>query len=417
MQRVPVQEIDVDSVRAQFPALQRPSVGGEPAVFFDGPGGTQVPRSVIEAMTNYLSSSNANIEGEFETSATTDELIAKARSYGATFVGGSSDGISFGPNMTTLNFNLIRAFGRTLKPGDEIITTVLDHDANVAPWLLMAEDRGLVVRQVGVTEDLNLDLADLKAKLSGRSKVVAFCLASNAVGTLTPALEISRLAHEAGALVWADAVAYAPHRRIDVEALGCDVLLCSPYKFFGPHLGMSWMRSDLAESLPAERVRPAGSKPPGHRFETGTQLHENIAGFVAAVDYLASLGEGDDLRRRLDSAYSAIQNRETEMADQLLGELRDLPQVRVTGVQGADPSQRVGTFGLVVEGYRPALLSRALGAKGVYTWNGNFYAQGIVEHLGLDLEEGLLRLGLMHYNTESEIQRCVEQLGLLISAA
>ena len=412
-----VQEIDVESVRKHFPALQRASVSGEPAVFLDGPGGTQVPSSVIEAMSDYLSGSNANIEGEFETSTTTDELIAKARSYGATFVGGSSDGISFGPNMTTLNFNLIRAFGRTLKPGDEIITTVLDHDANVAPWLLMAEDRGLVVRQVGVTEDLNLDLADLKAKLSDRTKVVAFCLASNAVGTLTPAAEIATLAHEVGALVWADAVAYAPHRRIDVEALGCDVLLCSPYKFFGPHLGMSWLRTDLAETLPAERVRPAGLKPPGHRFEMGTQLHENIGGYVAAVDYLTSLGEGDDLRSRLDSAYGAIERRETELAEQLISALRDLPNVRVTGVQGTGPSQRVGTFGLIVNGGRPALLSRALGAKGIYTWNGNFYAQGIVEHLGLDLEEGLLRIGLMHYNTGGEIQRCVEELRLLVSAA
>jgi cysteine desulfurase family protein (TIGR01976 family) len=304
-----------------------------------------------------------------------------------------------------------------LRPGDEIITTVLDHDANVAPWLLMAEDRGLVVRRVSVTQDLNLDLADLKEKLSDKTKVVAFCLASNAVGTLTPAAEISQLAHEAGALVWADAVAYAPHRRIDVEALGCDVLLCSPYKYFGPHLGMSWLRTDLAENLPAERVRPAGSKPPGHRFETGTQLHENIGGFVAAVDYLASLGEGDDLRSRLDSAYAAIETRETKLAEQLLGSLRELPGVRVTGVQGSEPSQRVGTFGLVIEGERPALLSRALGAKGIYTWNGNFYAQGIVEHLGLDLEEGLLRIGLMHYNTEREIQRCVEELRLLIAAA
>jgi selenocysteine lyase/cysteine desulfurase len=237
------------------------------------------------------------------------------------------------------------------------------------------------------------------------------------VGTLTPAPEVARLAHEVGALVWADAVAYAPHRRIDVEALDVDVLLCSPYKYFGPHLGMSWMRTDLAETLPAERVRPAGSKPPGHRFETGTQLHENIAGFVAAVDYLASLGDGEDLRGRLDSAYGAIESRETELANQLIDALRELPRLRLTGVQGADPSQRVGTFGLIVEGERPAVLSRALGAKGIYTWNGNFYAQSIVEHLGLDLEEGLLRVGLMHYNTEREIQRCVEQLGLLLSAA
>jgi cysteine desulfurase family protein (TIGR01976 family) len=412
-----IKGIDVDAVRAQFPALQQPSVGGEPAAFFDGPGGTQVPRSVIDAVANYLSSSNANIEGEFELSAKTDEIIEKARAYGGTFVGGSSDGITFGPNMTTLNFNLTRAIGRTFKPGDEIVTTVLDHDANVAPWLLLAEDRGFVIRKVGVTEDMNLDLDDLKAKLSDKTRVVAFCLASNAVGTLTPAVEISKLAHDAGALVWADAVAYAPHRRIDVQALGCDVLLCSPYKYFGPHLGMSWMRSDLAESLPAERVRPAGTQPPGHRFETGTQLHENIAGFVAAVDYLASLGEGDDLRGRLDSAFSAIQAREAELAAQLIHGLRELPGVRIIGVQGADPSQRVGTFGLVVEGKHPALLARTLGAKGIYTWNGNFYAQGVVEHLGLDLDEGLLRIGLMHYNTDREIQRCVEQLGNLIAAA
>jgi cysteine desulfurase family protein (TIGR01976 family) len=408
-----VQEIDVDAVRAQFPALQRPSVGGEPAVFFDGPGGTQVPQSVIEAVAGYLSNINANIEGEFETSAKTDEMFAKARSYGGAFVGGSSDGISFGPNMTTLNFNLIRAFGRTLKEGDEIVTTTLDHDANVSPWLLMAQDRGLVVRTVGLTEDLNLDLEDLKSKLSDKTKVVAFCLASNAVGTLTPAQEVSKLAHEAGALAWADAVAYAPHRRIDVASLGCDVLLCSPYKFFGPHLGMSWMRTDLAETLPAERVRPAGTKPPGHRFETGTQLHENIAGFIAAVDYLAELGDGDDLRARLDSAFGAIKNRETELADQLLRGLGDLPNVQVAGVQDADPHHRVGTFGLLVE-KSPASLSRALGAQGIYTWNGNFYAQNVVEHLGLDLEEGLLRIGLMHYNTEGEIQRCLEQLGLLV---
>jgi cysteine desulfurase family protein (TIGR01976 family) len=408
-----VQGIDVDAVRAQFPALQRPSIGGEPAVFFDGPGGTQVPQSVIEAVAGYLSNSNANIEGEFETSSRTDEIISKARSYGGTFVGGLSDGISFGPNMTTLNFNLIRALGRTLKEGDEIITTTLDHDANVAPWLLMAQDRGLVVRTVGLTEDLNVDLEDLKSKLSDKTKVVAFCLASNAVGTLTPAREISKLAHEAGALSWADAVAYAPHRRIDVESIGCDVLLCSPYKYFGPHLGMSWMRTDLAESLPAERVRPAGSLPPGHRFETGTQLHENIAGFVAAVEYIADLGEGDDLGARLDSSFGAIQSREAELADELLHGLSDLPNVKVAGVQDADPHKRVGTFGLLVQ-KNPAALARALGAQGIYTWNGNFYAQNVVEHLGLDLEEGLLRIGIMHYNTSREIQRCVEQLGLLV---
>jgi selenocysteine lyase/cysteine desulfurase len=270
---------------------------------------------------------------------------------------------------------------------------------------------------VTVTEDLNIDLEDLKAKLSDKTKVVAFCLTSNAVGTVTPALEISRLAHEAGALVWADAVAYAPHRRIDVKALECDVLLCSPYKFFGPHLGMSWMRRDLAESLPAERVRPAGNEPPGHRFETGTQLHENIAGFVAAVDYLASLGEGDDLASRLDSGYRAIESRETDLSDHLIRGLRELPNVRLAGVQEADPNVRDATFGLILDGKRTIDVARALGDKGIYTWNGNFYAKGIVEHLGLDLEDGLLRIGLMHYNTREEIERCLEQLGLLLATA
>lgn len=412
-----VQEIDVEVVRAHFPALQRISVGGDPAVFFDGPGGTQVPQSVIEAVAGYLSSSNSNIGGEFELTVRTDELIAKARAYAGTFVGGSSDGVTFGANMTTLNFNLIRAVGRTLKPGDEIITTALDHDANVAPWLLLAHDRGLVVRQVRLTQDLNLDLEDLKAKMSEKTRVVAFCLASNAVGTLTPAREISKMAHDVGALVWVDAVAFAPHRRIDVDSLGCDVLLCSPYKFFGPHLGMSWMRSDLAETLPAERVRPAGTQPPGHRFETGTLAHENIAGFVAAIDYLAALGAGDDLRGRLDSAYEAIQRRETELTEQLMQDLGEVRNVRVVGVQEGDPNKRVGTFGLMVQGRRPGLLARALGERGIYTWSGNFYAQGVVEHLGLDLDEGLLRLGLVHYNSREEIQRCVEQLGLLVETA
>ena len=407
-------DIQINEIREQFPALQRRSVDDQPAVFFDGPGGTQVPHSVIDAMVDYLSNSNSNIEGEFEPTRQTDALIAKARSYGGAFVGGSSDGITFGANMTSLNFNLSRAIGRTFQAGDEIITTTLDHDANVAPWLLLAKDRGLVVRQVHLTHDLNLDLEDLKAKLSDKTKVVAFCLASNAVGTLTPAAEIARLAHEVGAIVWADAVAYAPHRRIDVESLGCDVVLCSPYKFFGPHLGMSWMRRDLAETLPAERVRPAGIEPPGHRFETGTLAHENIAGFVAAIDYLASLGAGNDLEGRLDSAFVAIADREAELARQMTEELRAVTNLRVAGVQEADPHNRVGTFGLITPGRRPVQLARALGEKGIYTWNGNFYAKGVVEHLGLDLDEGLLRLGLMHYNTGEEIERCLEQLRHLV---
>ena len=296
--------LDVGQVRSQFPALSRANAEGIVPAYFDGPGGTQVPQRVLDAIRDYLVGSNSNIEGEYEASIRTDELIAQARVAGGAFVHGDPGGVAFGQNATTLNFLLTRAVGRLLEPGDEIITTTLDHDANVAPWLLLARDRGLTVRQVGVTADLELDLDDLAAQLSDRTRVVAYTLASNAVGTLTPAARIAELAHRAGALAWVNAVHYAPHRRIDVAELGCDVLLCSPYKFFGPHLGLAWLRPSLAADWPAERVRPAGNHPPGHRFETGTLSHEALAGFVAAVGYLESLG-GDDADR-LGSAYPAI---------------------------------------------------------------------------------------------------------------
>jgi cysteine desulfurase family protein (TIGR01976 family) len=406
---------DVAAVRERFPALARRSPGGAPVAYLDGPGGTQVPVSVIAAMRDYLSTCNSNTEGEFELTAGTDRLIEKARHYGGVFVGGDPECISFGQNMTSLNFNLSRAVGRTLQPGDEIITTTLDHDGNVSPWILLAQDRGLVLRTVGVTEELDIDLDDLRAQLSERTKVVAFTLASNAVGTLTRAREISNLAHEVGALAWADAVAYAPHRRIDVDEIGCDMLLCSPYKFFGPHLGMSWMRRDLAETLPAERVRPAGQKPPGHRFETGTLSHEAIAGFTAAIDYLASLGSGADLAARLDAAYQAIRGHEAGLAQRFVAGIREVPRVRLAGPAGAEPERRVGTFGLIVDGGGTAGLARALGEHGIYTWNGNFYALGIVQHLGLDVEDGLLRAGIVHYNTAQDVDRFLAELTRLLS--
>src|SRR5580698_206208 len=270
--------LNISEVRAQFPALSRVNSNGVVPAYFDGPGGTQVPRRVLDAMADYLVGSNANIEGEYESSLRTDQLIASARQAGGAFVGGDPDGIAFGQNATTLNFLLTHAVGRLLEPGDEILTSTLDHDANVAPWLLLAQDRGLVVRQVGITPDLELDLDDLAAKLTSRTKVVAFTLASNAVGTLTPASRIAELAHRAGALAWVDAVHYAPHRRIDVQAIGCDVLLCSPYKFFGPHLGMAWIRREVSDGWRPYKVRPQSSAP-GKRHETGTLAHELLCGF------------------------------------------------------------------------------------------------------------------------------------------
>jgi cysteine desulfurase family protein (TIGR01976 family) len=400
--------LDTGRVRAQFPALNATTATGPP-VFLDAPGGTQVPESVVTAMSRYLLEDNSNTGGAYPLSRRTDELIAKARRYGGAFVGGDPDGVAFGQNMTTLNFNLVRAVGRTLRPGDEILTTALDHDANISPWLLMAQDRGLVVREVGLTDDLDIDLDDLRGKLCDRTRVVAFCLASNAVGTVTPAREIVALAHDAGALAWGDAVAYAPHRRLDVEGLGVDVLLCSPYKFFGPHLGLAWISPGLARDLPAERVRPCAEVPPGHRFETGTLSHEAMAGFVAAVDYLASLGAGDDLASKLSNAYAVIGVHEAGLAETLGAGIADLKSLRLVGLPAESP-RRAPTFGFVPEGPTPRELAGRLGSAGIYVWDGNFFAKRVVETLGLDLEEGLLRVGLAHYNTASEVERFLEVL-------
>jgi cysteine desulfurase family protein (TIGR01976 family) len=407
--------IDSPDIRALFPALGRTAPTGEPVAYFDGPGGTQVPESVIDAIGEYLRASNSNIEGEFELTVATDHLITRARTYAGDFVGGDGECIAFGQNMTTLNFSLVAALGRTLQRGDEIIVSALDHDANVAPWLLLAEDLGLTVHTIALTDDLTLDLDDLRSKLSNRTRVVAFTLASNAVGTMTPASEIARMAHEVGALVWVDAVAFAAHQRIDVAAIDCDVLLCSPYKFFGPHMGMAWIRRELAESWPANRVRPAGSNPPGHRFETGTLAHEALAGFIAGVDYIASLGGGDTLAKRLDSAFVAIDQQEHFLAQRLFEGLAGLPGLRLVGPHTADSTVRVGTFGFLVEGGGSARLARTLGDRGIYTWNGSFYAQGVMEHLGVDLDEGLLRMGVMHYNTTDDVDRLIAALTELVA--
>jgi cysteine desulfurase family protein (TIGR01976 family) len=311
--------------------------------------------------------------------------------------------------MTTLNFLISRAFGRTLRAGDQILTTALDHDANVAPWLLLAEDLGLEVREVRATSELRLDIDDLREKLTPRTRAVAFTLASNAVGSLTQARLIADLAHEAGALAWVDAVHYAAHRRIDVAELRCDVLLCSPYKFYGPHLGMAWMRPDLAAQWPAERVRPATNIPPGHRFETGTLSHEALAGFVAAVEYLASLGSGSDLGERLGAAYSAIADHERRLAERFLAGLRGLRDWQLCGIDGAAVQDRVATFGLLGPA-APTAMARYLDKLGIYCWNGSFYALNLMRQLGLDEEEGLLRLGFCHYNTTAEVDRLLAAL-------
>ena len=400
--------IDLAAVRARFPAL----AGAQ--AFLDGPGGSQVPDIVGTAMTGYLYEHNANLGGVFATSVSSEALMDEARRAAADLVGGSSNEIVFGPNMSTLNFLLAHAVARTLEPGDEIVTTVLDHDANISPWLQVAEDHGLFVRTVPVTDpDLAIDLNALEAALSPRTRIVAFTLASNAVGTVTPARRIADLAHEAGALAWADAVHFAPHRRIDVRKLGVDVLLCSPYKFFGPHMGVAWARRQLLESWPADRVRPADETPPGHRFELGTQNHEAIAGFVATVDYIASLGAGLDRSGRLDSAFTAIQLHEEELARRFLIGLAGVPGAMLYGI---DDPERVGertpTFCVTVPGQSPRTVAQRLAARGINVWDGNYYAPELMTHLGLEGHGGGVRIGFLHYSTPDEVDRVLTALRL-----
>lgn len=406
--------LDVTAVRAEFPALLRTTRAGLPVVYADAPGGTQVPRSVITAMTDYLIDHNSNIEGEFAATRETDDIISAARDEAAIFVGGDREGIAFGQNMTTLNFSLSRALGRSLAPGDEIVVTLLDHDANVSPWLLLAQDLGLTVRTVTLTAELDIDLASLEHVLNDRTRVVAFTLSSNAVGTLTPGAEIARLAHSAGALAWADAVAYAPHRRVDVETLDCDVLLCSPYKFFGPHMGIAWVRPEVSAGLQPDRVRPAGTTPLGHRFETGTLSHEAIAGTRAAIAYLSSLGGDSVSADALDRAYDEIVAHERSLTDRFLDGVRHIDAITVHGRQTVD--SRVCTFGMSIAGVDPADAARTLDNAGIFSWNGNFYAQGVMEQLGLPLDDGILRLGFAHYATELEIDRCIDALASIAVA-
>jgi cysteine desulfurase family protein (TIGR01976 family) len=378
--------LDVAAVRKRFSALQRE------LAFFDGPGGTQVPDEAIEAIATYLRESNANVGGDFETSRRSDALVADARLAGAGFLGCSTDEVVFGANMTTLNFALSRAAARGWREGDEVVVTRLDHDANVSPWLELARDLGLVVRFADISGDTTLDLDDLAAQLSERTRVVAFPWASNAVGTLVDVARVAELAHAADALAWVDAVHYAPHGPIDAAAAGVDVLICSPYKFYGPHLGLGFARADLLESWRPYKVRPAADQPLGHRYETGTLPHELLAGFVAAVDYLGSLG------------WDAIVAHERDLGERFL---RGLPErCRLHGLPTMEG--RVPTFALTVEGVAPAEASRRLGERDIAVWHGDYYAVEVMKRLQLD--EGAVRVGIVHYNTADEVDRLLAEL-------
>jgi cysteine desulfurase family protein (TIGR01976 family) len=388
--------LDLDAIRSQFPAL------GTGAAYFDGPGGSQVPQRVIDAIDDVLRDSNANLGGAFATSRRADDVMERGRAAAADFTGAEPEGIAFGANMTTLNFQLAHAVARTLEPGDEIVVTALDHDANVSPWLLVAEDHGLVVRTAPLrAEDVTLDVGALEELIGERTKLVAFTLASNAVGSIPDAGRIAAAAHRAGALAWADAVHMAPHRRLRARELGLDVLLCSPYKFFGPHLGIAAIRPDLAESLPADRVRPAAEDPPGHRFEAGTQSHEAVAGATAAIEYLRELGGGE-----LDSAFALIEQHETRLSARFLSGLPD--RVTLYGIR--TPEGRTPTFCFNVEARAPREVAELLGEQDIYVWDGNYYALEPMRALGIDDTGGAVRAGFLHYTTEDEVDRLLEAL-------
>jgi cysteine desulfurase family protein (TIGR01976 family) len=406
---------DLAHVRSRFPALAR-EIDGRPAVFVDAPGGSQVPDPVIQAMAGYLRRSNANAHGAFATSQETDRVVADAHRASADLLNADADEVVFGPNATTLLFSISRSVGRTLVPGDEVVVTRLDHDANVRPWVLAAEDAGATVRWVDVREDdATLDPASFEAALSERTKIVAFTLASNAVGTITPAAELTRLVHErTPAIVACDGVHLAQHRRIDVRAIGADLVVCSPYKIFGPHLGILFGRREVLSSLRPYKVRPAEDALP-FAFETGTQNHEGFAGWVAAVEYLAELG-GDGSRRAsiADAFERAIVPYEASLSERFLEGIHGIAPVRLYGI--ADPGrvgERTPTFAIRVGEQHPAETAKALAERGIFVWDGNYYALEIMERLGLQDSGGAVRIGFCHYNTPAEVDRVLEELATL----
>jgi cysteine desulfurase family protein (TIGR01976 family) len=381
---------DIAAVRARFTALQRPTA------FFDGPGGTQVPDSVVEAISSSLREANANLGGPFETSRRSDEVVEAAHEAAGRFLGASTAEVGFGQNMTTLNFALTRTVGRELQAGDEILVTRLDHDANVAPWLELARDLDLVVRHADLREeDCTLDFADLERQLSSKTRVVAFPWASNAVGSITDVRRVVDLAHDADALAWVDAVHYAPHGSIDVGAVGADVLICSPYKFFGPHLGLFFGRHEVIERWRPYKVRPSANEPVGHRFESGTLPHELLAGLTATVEYVESIG------------WDAIVAWERELGHRFLDGLPHAYRLHgLPTMKGRTP-----TFALTHPERSPDELAAALGERDIAAWPGNYYALEIMERLGLT--DGCLRVGIVHYNTAEEVDRLLAALAEL----
>ena len=417
--------LDLSMIRSKFPALRRP------AIFFDNPGGTQVAQPVLDRMNAYLVEHNANHGGAFQTSRESDSLLDEAHAAMADFFNASSpEEIVFGNNMTSLTFTISRAIARTWKTGDEIIVTHLDHDANITPWVMAAEDRGCTVRWVDFhPEDGTLDLESFQKALEGQPRLVAFGFASNALGTINPVAKLVRMAHEAGAWVYIDAVQYAPHGTIDVQALDCDFLTASSYKFFGPHAGVLYGKYEHLEKLNAYRVRPAPKDPPG-KFETGTQNHEGIAGMLGAIEYLEWVGRTFGgiyeekyadryLGRRLylKQAMAAIRAYEYELSRALLEILEETPGLTLYGLRDVRRlEERVPTFSFTLQNQSPRQVAEKLGDAGIYVWDGNYYALAVTERLGLEESGGMVRVGAVHYNTLEEVSRLRDALVKIVES-
>ncbi|MEW6368605.1 MAG: cysteine desulfurase-like protein [Acidobacteriota bacterium] len=406
----------MDEIRSHFPSLSCIE-GVRPPVFFDNPGGTQVVREAVDAVDDYYLRHNANHGGVFATSVRSDAILHEAHAAMCDFLGAASpDEIVFGPNMTSLVFNVSRAIGRTLRAGDEIVVTRLDHDANIAPWLAL-QDCGIRIRWADIhPEDCSLDMESLERAITDRTRLVALGLASNAVGTVSDVKSAVKLARAAGAIVHVDAVHYAPHGPIDVQDLGCDLLSCSVYKFFGPHVGAMYGRYDLLDDLPAYKVRPAGDRPP-HKFETGTQNHEGIAGTLGALRYLEGLGRAVDARaasrrERLRAAMSAIRTHEQGLSRALIEKLSGIDGLRIWGITDLGQlDRRVPTVSFTMDGMSPREIAEYLAREGIYVWDGNYYALAVMERLGLQESGGMVRVGAVHYNKVDEVERLVEALG------
>ncbi|ENQ8703235.1 cysteine desulfurase-like protein [Vibrio harveyi] len=408
---------NLNKIREQFPALAQYH-NDRPVTFFDGPGGSQVPQSVLDSMVSYLGHFNSNLGGHYFSSQATVDVMQSARESAQALLNAPSSGnIVFGANMTSLTFQLSRAISRDWKEGDEIIVSALDHYSNVSSWQQAAEDKGVIVHQVRINEhDCTLDLEHLQSLLSEKTRLVAVTYASNTTGSIVDIHQVVELAHRIGAQVYVDAVHYAPHHLVDVQAIGCDFLACSAYKFFGPHVGIAYIADQWLHSIKPYKVEPATNIGPG-RFETGTQSFEGLAGVTAAIEYLAQFGdEGASLRQRLEQSYALYNQHEQQLSAHFLQRLGALDGVNLFGINNESSQLRTPTFALTFDKYAPEFIAKTLGEHNICVWNGHFYALGLVRQLGLEESGGVVRIGCMHYNTTAEIDMLFDVLESILDA-